>query len=67
MSDPKPGEYYDWALDNPPCHEMMHALTNILDNYGAAPDTSCVWGSLTNPGPFDVAYLKRVYDKQRRH
>jgi hypothetical protein len=48
------------------CHEMMHALTGIPDNYGANPD-SCVWGTLSSPGPFDAAYAKKVYGKQRRH
>lgn len=49
------------------CHELMHAYTGIRDNYHALPDTSCVWGSLTSPGPFDVAYAKRVYGKKGRH
>jgi hypothetical protein len=47
------------------CHEMMHALTVIHDNYGALPDASCVWGSLTAPGPFDVEELKKAYKKRR--
>jgi hypothetical protein len=44
------------------CHEMMHALTHIGDNYDARPQTSCVWGSiLTRPGRFDVARLQETY------
>jgi hypothetical protein len=59
------------------CHELMHVLTGIGDRYavdpetgvvtGPYPDQSCVWGILPHPGPFDVAYAKRVYGKQRRH
>jgi len=45
------------------CHELMHVLTSIQDNYAAAPDTSCVWGNLSSPGPFDVAYAKKIYRK----
>ena len=48
------------------CHEMMHALTDIPDNYGAAPDTSCVWGSLSSPGPFDVAYIQDLYPREKK-
>ena len=43
------------------CHEFMHAVTNIPDNYGALPDTSCVWGNLSAPGPFDSEYMRKVY------
>jgi hypothetical protein len=38
------------------CHEMMHAIAHIGDNYGAHAQ-SCVWGSLTDPGCFDVVKL----------
>jgi hypothetical protein len=51
---------------NAVCHELMHAVTGIPDNYGANPE-SCVWGDLSHPGPFDAAYAKRVYGKHRRH
>jgi hypothetical protein len=57
------------------CHELMHVLTGIGDRYvrdpetgivtGPYPDQSCVWGILPSPGPFDVAYAKRVYAKKR--
>lgn len=43
------------------CHEAMHASTAIGDNHNAQPDTSCVWGSLTAPGPFDVEQLAMRY------
>lgn len=49
------------------CHEMMHALTGIPDNYGALPDTSCVWGDLTSPGSWDIALLRDVYSGRHRH
>ncbi len=39
------------------CHELMHVLTGIGDNYGAEPD-SCVWGTLDHPGAFDIAQLQ---------
>jgi hypothetical protein len=49
---------------NVTCHEFMHALTNIPDQDGdPEPDTSCVWGDLSAPGSFDIAYIKRVYRK----
>jgi hypothetical protein len=47
------------------CHEFMHAITGIPDNYGANPE-SCVWGSLTSPGPFDADYAKKMYGKKKR-
>ena|SRR5688500_7439718 len=47
------------------CHELMHAVTGIPDNYGAAPDTSCVWGDLPSPGSFDVAHAKQVYEGKK--
>jgi hypothetical protein len=58
------------------CHELMHVLTGIGDRYmrdpetgiatGPYPDQSCVWGILPGPGPFDVAYAKKVYGKKQR-
>ena len=47
--------------DNVVCHEFMHATTGIRDNYGARPDTSCVWGDLSAPGSFDAQYARKVY------
>jgi hypothetical protein len=47
------------------CHEFMHILTRIPDNYDTSPE-SCVWGRLTAPGPFDVATLEKVYGKKTR-
>ena len=43
------------------CHELMHAITGIDDNYDRRPATSCVWGDLAKPGRFDVAYAAKVY------
>jgi hypothetical protein len=58
------------------CHEFMHALTGIGDNYVLGIDggwtwitpglDSCVWGWSTKPGSFDVAYAKKVYGKKKR-
>jgi len=47
--------------DNVVCHEFMHAATGIEDNYGARPDTSCVWGDLSAPGSFDAQYARKLY------
>lgn len=46
------------------CHEMMHALTGIPDNYGAR-DDSCVWGWLAQPGSFDVEVLRKAFTRRR--
>src|SRR5215210_6922936 len=40
---------------NTVCHELMHAVTGIKDRYNRHRKTSCVWGSLSTPGRFDVA------------
>jgi hypothetical protein len=50
--------------DNVVCHEFMHATTGISDNYGARPDTSCVWGDLRAPGAFDAQYAHQVYNQK---
>jgi hypothetical protein len=49
--------------DTTVCHEFMHATTGIPDNYGALPESSCVWGNLTAPGAFDARYAHKVYQK----
>jgi hypothetical protein len=46
---------------NTACHELMHALTGIRDNPGAAPATSCVWGTRPTPGRRDRAFAAQVY------
>lgn len=38
------------------CHELMHAVSGIRDNYNTQPD-SCVWGNLDHLGSWDVQYL----------
>ena len=48
------------------CHEFMHVLTGIPDNYGAAPDQSCVWGYLREPGPYDLQILTEEFPMQTR-
>src|SRR5215212_740656 len=47
---------------NTVCHELMHDVTGIKDRYYRRPKTSCVWGSLTTPGRFDMAYARKVYE-----
>ena len=49
------------------CHEMMHAVTDVPDNYlDPHAATSCVQGTLPYPGSWDAAYARKVY-KQARH
>jgi hypothetical protein len=50
---------------NTVCHELMHAVTGIRDNYDRRPKSSCVWGNLPTPGRFDAAYARKVYSDQR--
>ncbi len=71
LADP---HIHSGQADNIVCHEFMHVLTGIPDNYDALPESSCVWGSiLTAPGPFDVQTLtaaspqKAYGETQRRH
>lgn len=46
------------------CHEMMHAVTGIWDNYGARNEDSCVWGWwLEQLGPYDIILLNDAYAK----
>jgi len=58
----------EWIPDSPDeveatlCHELMHEVGLIDDNYNAMPDTSCVWGNLTDLGPWDIARLHAVWD-----
>lgn len=64
-----------WAAGNPAwmrelvCHELMHATTWVVDAYGSHPDTSCVHGSLSAPGPHDAEIARKAYakGKKRRH
>jgi hypothetical protein len=46
------------------CHEMMHAVGGVLDDYGADPTGSCIYGDLAYLGPSDVAFLRDNYDVQ---
>lgn len=58
----------DDRIANTVCHELMHALTGIPDNYDFPQrERSCVWGLLPEPGPFDVRYARRVYRQHGRH
>lgn len=43
------------------CHEFMHQLGYVSDNYNALPDTSCVWGSLDHLGPWDIDILNQEW------
>jgi hypothetical protein len=64
------------------CHEMMHLLTHIPDDYVRHNDgtvtwnnpglDSCVWNYLRDPGSFDVQYLKQTFggrtpEQEKRH
>lgn len=59
------------------CHEFMHVLTQIPDDYiidaignviWQHPGTdSCVWNWSENPGSFDIATLKSVYGGSDHH
>ncbi len=44
--------------ENVVCHEFMHMLAEVPDNYDSDPN-SCVWGRLLDPGPTDVALLAK--------
>lgn len=46
--------------DNRVCHELMHAATAVLDAYGTQPE-SCVRGSLSTFGKWDVELLRQEY------
>lgn len=50
---------------NTACHELMHAISWVNDNYGSEPE-SCVQGELPHPGAWDRAYLQKVYRKHGR-
>jgi hypothetical protein len=43
------------------CHEMMHAVGGVLDDYGADPTGSCIYGYLEYLGPSDVTFLRDNY------
>jgi hypothetical protein len=43
------------------CHEMMHAVGGVLDDYGADPTGSCIYGDLPFLGASDIAFLKTNY------
>jgi hypothetical protein len=47
---------------NTACHEMMHALAWVNDNYNYNKD-SCVQGSRESFGPWDVNFLAKAYQK----
>lgn len=57
------------------CHELMHALTGVPDHntfdpvtqqtIWAHPTESCVWGTLSHPGPLDVDTLAVAFTTPR--
>jgi hypothetical protein len=61
------GKLYTNTRDatNPVCHELMHAVTGIKDQYHRRPKTACVWGSLPTLGRFDIAYARNVYEPRK--
>lgn len=46
----------EWFL----CHEFMHALTGIPDNYNSQPGKSCVYSYQDDPGSFDKKELAKA-------
>lgn len=48
-------------LENTVCHEMMHIVARVGRDNHKHPDTSCIFGSLPDLGPFDVKLLRREY------
>jgi hypothetical protein len=59
------------------CHELMHILTHIEDDYSYTPNglvwghpgiDSCVWNTRETPGAFDIQELKKIYGgKGKKH
>jgi hypothetical protein len=47
------------------CHEMMHALARVPDNYDTNAD-SCIYGHLDHPGGADIQMLRERYRKKDR-
>lgn len=45
---------------NTACHELMHGVSWVNDNYSYRQD-SCVQGGREDPGPWDVAFLAQAY------
>jgi hypothetical protein len=43
------------------CHEMMHAVAGVLDDYNADLEGSCIYGWLPFLGTSDIAFLKSLY------
>lgn len=50
---------------NTACHELMHGVSNVNDDYTADRD-SCVHGDNPSPGSWDRKYLKRTYRQHGR-
>jgi hypothetical protein len=48
------------------CHELMHVIANAPHDGFRRDGTSCVAGMiLDDPGPWDVAFLRRAYAKRK--
>jgi hypothetical protein len=60
--EPNPHPAFVGDDQNTVCHELMHAVSGMPD--GERHADSCVQGWLESPGPWDVAYLQRVYRKR---
>jgi hypothetical protein len=43
------------------CHEMMHAVGGVLDDYNADPEGSCIYGWRSSLGSSDIAFLAGLY------
>ena len=62
-SDEEPGIENLVTFDrNTACHEMMHAVSYVNDNYAYTED-SCVQGQRPDAGPWDVEFLAATYAK----
>jgi hypothetical protein len=74
LDDPRHGRI--WLQDgteNPPllkhdmenvvCHEMMHALLGLEDNYDTRPRTSCIYGHLPDLGSWDIKQIRKKFGK----
>lgn len=59
--------YDDVTRSQTVCHELMHAITGVRDDYDYPHlATSCVQGALDEPGSWDRAFARRVYRKHGR-
>lgn len=51
---------------NVACHEFAHWLLQLGDDYDSMPGQSCLYGRLTTPGPYDIAYATSLYSEKHQ-